>query len=559
MSRRPYIAALRAGAVGGSLVGIALGLRHWSEVWPALSAVEALRSAALGSLIGLAASPLLGWALARKRAPAGGSAAPPWRLAAGHFATAVAFSPVLLWLTALPPDGLLRGGPAPSRAANDQRPNIVFITIDALRADHLGAYGGGAGLTPNLDAFAAEATRYDAAYVSAPWTLASFGSIFTSLPPSECGLKLPTPWNHDWYMFAARLPEEVELVHEHLRGAGYTTAAELTNCFLTTERGWARGFDYFRNEDGAEVGAMLTRADTVTENALAWLRLNRREPFFLWVHYLDPHAPYNSPDTPQGVREQYPSIWLTRRDYWYDHMVRRDAEKKQRYQEFCRRMYAEEVRFADRWVGELLADIRASGLWDSSLIVISSDHGEELFEHGGFEHGHSMHEEVLRVPLLIKWPRGVEADREIRQVVGLADLPATFFSAAGMARPGAFQGKPLPRRSGETGGEVYSEGVLYGSEQGALTTERYKAIWRPATRLTEEWLLVYDRLADPREQEDLSETEAAAAMADRLKRRASAAKKAAARHDVGREHDFTVIDVSDATLAKLQALGYISD
>jgi arylsulfatase A-like enzyme len=557
----PYMAALRAGAVGGFLIGMGLGLRLWSPAWPLLSAVTALRSAALGSLIGVAASPLLGWALARRRGPAGaagGDALPRWRLAVGHVATAVALSPALLWLTA-PPDGLLRGGPASARAPGDSRPNIVFITIDALRADHLGAYGGEQGLIPNLDAFAAEASRYDAAYVSSPWTLTSFASIFTSLPPSECGLKLPTPWNRDWYMFAAKLPEEVDLFHEHLRGAGYTTAAELTNCFLTAERGWARGFDHFRNEDGAEVGAMLTRGDTVTENALAWLQLNRREPFFLWAHYLDPHAPYNSPDTPPELREGYPSIWLTRRDYWQEKMVRRDAERKARYQEFCRLMYAEEVRFADRRVGDLLAGIREAGLWDSSLIVISSDHGEELFDHGGFEHGHSLHEEVLRVPLLVKWPRGVAADREVPQVVSMADLPATFFAAAGMVQPAGFRGRPLPRRKSEIGAEVYSEGLLYGAEQGALTTERYKAIWRPATRLSEEQLFVYDRLVDREEQHDVSETEAAASVRERLQEKAKAAKKAAAEADARREHEFTVIDLSDATVSKLQTLGYIDD
>lgn len=558
---KPYITALRAGAVGGFLIGIALGGRLWSEAWPALSAVTALRSAALGSLIGIAASPLLGWVLARRRGSAGAAStdAPPrWRLALGHVATALALSPALVWLTAVPAEGLLRGGPTPARAPNDGRPNIIFITIDALRADHLGAYGSERGLTPNLDAFAAEATRYDAAYVSAPWTLTSCASTFSSLPPSECGLKLPTPWQHDWYIFAARLPEEVELVHEHLRGAGYTTAAELTNCFLTAERGWARGFDHFRNEDGPEVGAMLTRADTVTRNALSWLRLNRREPFYLWVHYLDPHAPYNSPGTPRALRDQYPSFWLTRRDYWYDHMVHRGADRQELYQEFCRLMYEEEVRFADEWVGELLAGIREAGLWDSSLVIISADHGEELFDHGGFEHGHSMHEEVLRVPLLVKWPRGVEAEGEVGQVVGLADLPATFFQVAGMAQPLGFRGRPLPRTNGATGTEVYSEGILYGSEQGALTTDRYKAIWRPATQLTEEWLLVYDRLADPREQKDLSET-AAADLVERLKRRARTAKKVAAAWDVEREHDFTVIDLTDATVAKLRTLGYIGD
>ncbi len=556
---RHYLTALRVTAITGLLIGAAVGLRHLSPAWLRLSLLAAARPAALGWLIGLCSAPLLGWALARRPALEHRSAPTRWRRAAGLVLSAVAFAPAALWLLLLLPINSLGPAWASPRAPKDTRPNLILITIDALRADHLGCYGNRDGLTPNLDAFAAAATRYDSAYASSPWTLTSFASLFSSLPPSQCGLKLTTPRLHDWYLYSAKLPDSVDLFHEQLRREGYVTAAELTNCFLTAERGWRRGFDSFRNEDGPELGAILTRADTVTTQGLSWLRLNRGRPFFLWLHYLDPHVPYNSPDTPRELRAQYPSDWLTRREYWYATMARREEKTKARYQEFCRRMYAEEVRFADRWVGDLLAGIEEAGLWDSSLIVITSDHGEELFDHGGFEHGHTMHEELLRVPLLVKWPAGLEADAHISQTVGLSNLAATFLHVAGCERPRTVTGEPLPRKDGLDGEEVYSEGVLHGLEQVALTTDSYRVIWRPKAGPYPEALRVYDRRADPAEQEDLADTAAAADLRERLKRRAAAALEDCRRWKASHKQEFHGIDLSDATREKLRTLGYIGE
>jgi arylsulfatase A-like enzyme len=552
---KTYAAAARAAAIAGTVVGLGLGLLRGSATWPWLSFTNALRPAAVGWLIGLAASPLLGWAASRGALSGKQHGRSKARRFLGGALTAAAVAPVVLWPGMLAPKGRLSTG----RAPNDARPNIIFITIDALRADHLGAYGSEDGLTPNLDAFAEEATRYDAAYVSSPWTFTSFGSIFSSLPPSGCGLKLATPGLHDWYLYSAKLPESVKLVHEALGEMGYVTAAELTNCFLTSERGWRRGFDYFRNEDGPELGAILTRANTVTENALSWLRVNEREPFFLWVHYLDPHVPYNSPDTPREVREKYPGDWLTRREYWYRTMIRADEETKGRYRDFCRDMYREEVRFADRWVGKLLAGIGQSGLWDDSLIVISADHGEELFDHGGFEHGHTLYEELLWVPLLVKWPGADEASEVIEELVALADLPATFLAAADAAHTGEFRGSPLPRKAGGDEREAYSEGMFWGVERVALTTPEYKIIYQPYGYGSRPRFEVYDRQGDRAEQDDVADSEAADELRKRLVRLATESEAAAKEWKHPGKQEFHGIDLSDATREKLRALGYIGD
>ncbi len=577
---RRYLATLGMTTGLGTLAGAAAGAARWSRAWPELSALTLAKALVIGWMIGVAVSPVFYvisriWfkrpaALRLRNAsvdgrpttetPSAGVGTPalqrPTRVLRGTL-TIVAIIPVFLALTLLQPQGLFRRALASPRA-REARPNLILITIDALRTEQLGAYGSKEGLTPNLDAFAEEATCYDAAYVSSPWTLTSFASIMSSRPPSQCGLKLTTPRMHNWYLYSAKLPERVPLLSEQLQEAGYITAAELTNCFLTDERGWERGFTFFRNEDGPALGAILTRADKITRNTLAWLRLRPRQPFFLWVHYLDPHVPYNSPETPAKLRAQYPGDWLTRREYWYNSMRYRDEETKARYAEFCRKMYAEEVRYTDKCLGKLLTGIKRTGEWDRSLIVIASDHGEELFDHGEFEHGHTMHEELLRVPLLIKWPKGITADTQISQIVSMLDLAPTFIELAGSSPlPGAI-GRPLPRKSGGAGEEVYSEGILHGPEQTALTMDTYKIIHRANNPLAGEIYLIYDRKVDRQERKVVDKRET-----DSLKVRLLAQEKealsAARQWKVSNQQEFRGIDLSHATREKLKDLGYIGE
>ncbi|MCJ7821633.1 MAG: sulfatase-like hydrolase/transferase, partial [Armatimonadetes bacterium] len=342
------------------------------------------------------------------------------------------------------------------------------------------------------------------------------------------------------------------------QAAGYTTAAELTNGFLSAERGWRRGFDYFRNEeDNSDLADILTRADNVTRNALSWLRLNRREPFFLWVHYIDPHLPYDSPDTPEEVRERYSRGYPDTRNYWYETMEGAPDDVRERYEEYCRAMYAEEVRYADRWVGQLLDRLRQMADFDSMLVVISTDHGEELFDHKGFEHGHSLYEEVLRVPLLIKWPAGCEADREVTQTVGLASLARTALDIAGVP-VGEGEGAPaLPRRGGGPGMEVYSEGLLWGVDMSSLTTDDYKVIYHPFRQPERGRFEVYDRRRDRSEQHDLSDSQEALDLRDRLVEHTRASDAAAREWRGSGRLELEGTGFSEENRERLKALGYI--
>lgn len=550
--RRHYIAALITAGLMGFAVGAGLGLRDWSWAWPQLSVLKIVRSGAVGWLLGLLISPAAGWLLSRRAsaaAPPGSSDAHPFPRAL----LALALIPGVLWLPGVDRIGPLRKATAPSNRLGDRRPNLVLITIDALRADHLGVYGNPLGLTPNLDAFAKDATRYDSAYASSPWTLTSLGALFTAGPPSQAGLKSPYPKGQSWYVGSAKLPADRTILSEQLQRAGYATMADVTNVFLEAQRGWDRGFDDFRNEGGVDgPKADLAYADTLTTNGLAWLNLNWRRPFFMWTHYLDPHCPYLSPDTPKELLTRYPSHWIARRDRWYQGMVSTPPKQQRRYQQFCREMYDEEVRYVDRWVGKLLAGLKAAGVYDNSLIVITADHGEELFDRGGMDHGHSMHDEVLRVPLLVKWPKGQAADKRVTQTVASADLAGTFLE---LARAPDFNGKKpkaLPRNNGGPGEMVYSEATLYDLEQTALTTDRYRVIYHP----TEGRFEVYDRAKGRSEMRDLADTDAALDLRVHLKQLTQAAQ-AAAQANEGKTSGS--ISLSEHTKDRLRALGYLGE
>jgi len=383
--------------------------------------------------------------------------------------------------------------------------------------------------------------------------------MFTSLPPSELGLKTSAIESEQWYFQSAVWPQEPPMLAERLQRAGYTTAAEITNPFLQAGRGCSQGFESFRNENvAARFGADCARADVVTESTLAWLRLNRRAPFFLWVHYLDPHSRYDAPTTPLEWRKQYPAEWVAKRMYWVTELKPTDKATQRRYEEFCRGMYAEEVRYTDAWLGKLLAGLRSSGEYEDSLIVITADHGEELFDHGEMEHGHTMYSELLSVPLLVKWPRGTEADRVVGQAVGLADLTPTFLEFGQVRDQTGVKGRSLPRRNGGPGEEVYAEGLIAGGEEKtALVTDRYKVIYRPFADSQAEAWEVYDLGQDPGEHTNLAATNAAEEMRARLKQLSDQALVFARKWENAEAAKGPRHKLSEQEKRGLKALGYM--
>ena len=293
--------------------------------------------------------------------------------------------------------------------------HVILITVDTLRADALSSYGHKKGSTPHIDQLARDGILFSGARAPASWTLPSLASILTGLSPRA----------HTAMQLDTKLPNEVHTLAEFMRDAGYHTAAigssELLQPAFNLSQGY-RDYVYFPKESvGASLGALAldllfperftTSSDfaseaistrALTRRATAWLELNREKEFFLWIHYLDPHLPFSPPadfiptrSPPPEVGYRFADLVGVRAGYRVPSLVGR---------EWIKELYDAEVRYVDDSVGELLATLKRLGLYEDSLIILTSDHGEEFWEHDGFAHGHSLYDEVLWVPLLVKLP-----------------------------------------------------------------------------------------------------------------------------------------------------------
>jgi arylsulfatase A-like enzyme len=325
----------------------------------------------------------------------------------------------------------------------DGAPNILLITVDTLRADHVSSYGYHLKTTPNIDRLASEGVRFDNTYAVIPLTGPAHFSMFTGRYPQEHGARIngvAVPENSKWLA----LPQM-------LRKFGYNNAAFVSAWPLTSRlTGLNRWFGHY-DEDltrSYRVFTSIRFAEDVTPRAIEWLRKNTKKPFFLWVHYFDPHEPYHlrerfaSPeklaDAPAGLPQP-------------------NAEMRDRIQR-----YDSEVGYMDYYVGKLLESVDELGLRDSTLVALTSDHGESLGEHGYVGHGRRLTENTMRVPLIFRYPGKIEAGQVIRENITLLDLTPTLLdftvadrltqdqipvSFAGMSlAPAMTAGEKLPQR-----------------------------------------------------------------------------------------------------------------
>jgi choline-sulfatase len=366
---------------------------------------------------------------------------------------------------------------------------LVLISIDTLRADRLPAYGYAAGRTPAIDALARESVLFERAYTHSPQTLPAHVSILSGQLPQQHGVR-------DNVGFA--LSERVRLLPSWLRERGYATAGIVSSAVLREETGVAGGFDFFEGRmPPARGGAALDEAqrDGLESLAIArqWLEQRSSAPWFLFLHLYEPHAPYQPPERYAGLNA-----------------------------------YDGEIAYADEIVGKLLDDLRVRAVYDSATILLLSDHGEGLGDHGEQEHGLFVYEEAVRVPLMIKLPRGHNAGSRVGALVQHVDLLPTVLDLAGVAVPSILPGRSLrPLLEGRsepwTERSIYSE-ALFGryhfgwSEILALTDSRYRFIQAPRPEL-------YDLQVDPHERQNLVDArrQTALAMGNALSRIAGGA------------------------------------
>ena len=365
-----------------------------------------------------------------------------------------------------------------------RRPNVVLIGVDTLRRDHLGCYGYGRTTSPGIDDLAEGGVLFEHAVASSPWTLPSFATVFTSLYPSQHGAKgTISPMGKSFPTLASVL-----------RDNGYTTGAIVNAPFLKDSYGVARGFDFY---DMASPEDRV--ADGTTDDALGWIDSNGKEPFLLFVHYFDPHLPYSPPapydtlfypDYSGTIPNLYdPTSLPLIRDRGFKQLESLSPEDWNHIES----LYDGEIAFADALIGALLKGLDQRGLLENTLIVFTSDHGEEFFEHHGFEHGHTLYEELIKVPLVFSWPGTVPEDRRIARQVRLVDVMPTILDILDIPVPTEAEGvsllslmagsekTPQARPAALPPEIAFSEALLYGQEQKCLSAYPWKLIYNLVT------------------------------------------------------------------------------
>ena len=396
--------------------------------------------------------------------------------------------------------------PLARRAPDDRtgpRPNIVLITVDSLRADHLGVYGYPRPTSPGLDAFALQATVVTDAIAQAPYTKASMATMLTGLfPVAHKTYSTSVPLEELHASGAAgvgRLPltdvlsPEIPSLPVFLRRAGYRTLAFSANPYLIPEFGFANGFDEFRYISGA--GGAYAHASEVMAAAQAAVA-GVRSPFFLWVHLMDPHNPYDPPAAfrallpplrpPQPVARQLIPEWVRLGDEvdLNVYLARYDAG----------------VRSADAAIAGLFEVLRERHQWDQTAVVVTADHGEGFLEHGLMSHNNSLYDELLHVPLIMKLP-GVPRGR-VRAQVQLADLFPTLAHVAGISPPDIQHGQDqIPVLMGTGSAEQYAYAEIVGARF-ALRTLDQKLI-----SSLQGGQQLFDLTADPAERTNVAKTD----------------------------------------------------
>jgi len=348
--------------------------------------------------------------------------------------------------------------------------NIILITIDTLRADHVSAYGENRASTPALDALAAEGARFDHCVSQTPLTLPSHTSMLSSTYPL---------FNQVRDNGAFRVSESLTLISEVLQTQGMDTAAFIGAFVLHSKWGLNQGFDTYSDRfDPGRYGKILLenekRADEVLGNARRWLeRRPAQKRFFAWIHLYDPHSPY-SPPPPFDTR-------------------------------FPDDPYRGEVEYTDSELGKFINFLKEKGLYDNSLIIVAADHGEGLGEHGEDGHGMFLYETTIHVPLIIRAPRPF-ARRTVTETVQLVDVAPTVLDLLDIPAPAQWQGRSLwpllagkaDSRFGQAYSETYYPRFHYGwSHLQAFTNHQRKYILAPRDEL-------YDLERDPNETDELA-------------------------------------------------------
>ena len=477
------------------------------------------------------------------------------------------------------------------------RPHVLLISIDTLRADHVGSYGYRLPTTPAIDALAARGTRFADMTVTTPKTWPAVASLLTGTVPRTHGVRLQNR------VLPAEGDAALPVIAELLRAEGYRTAGIVTNYNLLANFGYGRGFDHYVEAweeawdemhkgkplpddplerlkqlfGSAKMRALFQRTDAklVTDRALDWLEQDPtgEQPFFLWLHYMDPHGPYDPPPSHATLFEgEYPVEEVPYAELKGPHLTyEKGADGKSAPVTdlgFYKARYDREIRSLDDQLARLFDALEQRGLADDTLVVLTADHGEALGSHDYyFEHGLQPYEECARVPFIVAWPQVLPTGQVVEQPVSLLDVAPTLLELAGVAPPESMEGVSLaPFVRGEPDARAPEQVFMESGDdrftdremQVSVRQGQWKLVFVPdpedQQRLAGQPVELYDLSQDPSEQHEVSAdnprvVQKLLADVQRWKRE----------HPVGgglSEEDF-LEGLDDRSRAFLQAMGYI--
>jgi len=396
------------------------------------------------------------------------------------------------------------GGSEPERPRHPQGEEqlVVLLIVDTLRQDALGCYGRADAETARIDALAAEGVRFDQAFATSGWTLPSVASMLTGTWPSM----------HKALGKVSRLTPistELPVLAEVYREAGWTTLGFANAAFLSPLLGLDRGFDVFDHEHAYNWD--IRRADATVDSALSALDQRPGEDVFLLLHLFDAHLDYDPPDgylEPFVGARRTPEPPVSMKECLELRQADGEAPPSGADLDYIRGVYQGEVAFVDRAVGRLVDGLQELERWDRTSIVLTSDHGEEFWEHGGFEHGHTLYDELVRVPLIVRTPTsGSGAVHEVDPLVRTIDIAPTLLALSQLNSPPSFLGQSLvPHLTGEPVGAVrpaFSQSTLYGAEKMAWRTDSWCLIVDQAVE-GPDGIELYDMQADPGQTRNLA-------------------------------------------------------
>ena len=419
-------------------------------------------------------------------------------------------------------------------------PNVLVILMDTLRADHLGVYGYELETSPHIDRFAEENQFLDPFYSVAPWTSPAIASLFTGMYPTSHGVLSHLSLNKEQPELYA-LPDSLTTLAERFQLQGYRTGAVSSNPWILSEFGFDQGFEQFIVLDNK------APAGEINAQAQQWLsELQDNESFFLYLHYMDCHGPYIPPSP-------YSQMLLPTLQGEHQRVIPEDIipayldilQDGTTTLEYLISQYDGAIRYFDDQFGEMVQFLKEQGFYDDMVVLLTSDHGEEFMEHGRLDHGFTLYQEQLAVPLVCKFPQGTNAKLfQGERMPEIIDIYPTLLSSIGVEGPLEISGESLLAQGDRDAAFAEADKDL---QSAAFIGKEYKYI----RQLRENKASLYNLENDPSEQTDMLQgktQEIDVKWDDMLFARIADAKQLAVKPEVAQ--------LQDEVLEKLGSLGY---